>query len=379
MKKSLAVRKNAFSFLAVAVVVCAHTSAFAIKVRIKDITTVQGVRDNQLKGIGLVAGLDNTGGKGETTRRLLQNFLQRQNLFADQVSRLGIATNTQLPTQNVAAVTVTADLPAFARRGARIDVSVSLMDGTSLRGGELVHAVLRGYDKQIYATASGPIILAGASAQGEAASVSSNHVTSGHVINGAIVERVIPFQLTENGSFGLLLKKNDFQTASRVADAINRVFRGAARAQDSARVDVIIPIQHRLNPVEFISQIQALEVEPDVKAQVVINEKTGTIVIGTGVKISAALVNHGNLVVTVAETPDVSQPPPFSQGVTAIVPRSDVELTEERNRVIQHDDLTTLGEIADALNALGATPSDLIAIIRELNRLGHIHAEVIVQ
>ena len=207
--------------------------ASAVKVRIKDITTVHGVRDNQLKGVGLVMGLQNTGGKGEVTRRLLQNYLIRQNLFADQSARLGIFNNTQIPTENVAAVALTADLPVFARRGSRIDVNVALADGTSLRGGHLVHGVLRGYDDKIYATVSGDIVVAGASAQGDAAGVTANHVTSGHVISGGVVERVLPFELTARGSFGLLLRHEDFETATRIAEAINRDFPGAARAEDS--------------------------------------------------------------------------------------------------------------------------------------------------
>ena len=292
---------------------------------------------------------------------------------------MGIFNNTQIPTENVAAVALTADLPVFARRGSRIDVNVALADGTSLRGGHLVHGVLRGYDDKIYATVSGDIVVAGASAQGDAAGVTANHVTSGHVISGGVVERVLPFELTARGSFGLLLRHEDFETATRIAEAINRDFPGAARAEDSMRVDVIIPSQHRLNPVRFISRIQSLRVEPDIKAQVVINEKTGTIIIGKHTKIAAALVNHGNLVVTVTESPEVSQPQSFSNGLTTVTPRTDVELIQEQNRVIEHSDLTTLGEIADALNALGGTPMDLIAIIRELNSKGFSYADVVVQ
>lgn len=364
--------------------VCAATAAACLlwaapasAVRIKDITTVYGVRTNHLVGWGLVVGLDGTGGKGPVTRQALLNFLQRSGLRADAATRLGIARDTQQVTENLAVVTVTADISTMVRKGQTVDVVVSALDAESLQGGELLDTALRGIDGNVYVMANGPIALGGFSAKGQAASVKTNHPTRGHVVAGGSVEREVPFKLGVGGCVKLLLRKPDFTTVHRIATVINKKFPGTARAIDAITVDIIVPLEYRLDNVGFISGLQELHVTPDNAAKVVIDENTGTIVAGKHVKIAQIAINHGNLTVVAAETPEVSQPNPFSRGVTAVAPRTDLQVTQERNPIAVIDETATVGDLAEALNALGASPRDLSTIFRQLYASGDIYAEVI--
>lgn len=346
------------------------------QVRIKDITTVEGVRVNQLSGLGLVTGLDGTGGTGPITRQFMLNFLSRRGIRSDPLERLAIATDTQQKTGNMAVVVVRADLPAFVRRGATIPVTVSAIDAQSLQGGELQLTPLLGLDDNVYAMASGAISLGGFSAEGDGASVKSNHRTKGHITTGTTVEREVEFTPGHGGTVRLLLRHADFATADRIRAAINAVHPGAARAIDAGTVDVIIPFLRRRDPVGFVSEVQLLKIQPDSMAQVVIDENSGTIVFGANVKISEVAINHGNLTVQIAESPVISQPAPFSQGVTAEAPRTALDVIQDQKPIAILESNTTVGDLAKTLNALGVAPRDLSSILRMLHLKGAIHAEV---
>ena len=345
-------------------------------VRIKEVTTVAGDREHVLIGYGVVVGLAGTGGKGPLTRQLMLNFLQRSGLRADPAARLAIQTNTQQKTENLAAVTVTVRMPAFAKKGQTLSASVQALDAESLQNGELLPVALRGIDDKVYGMASGKISIGGFSAKGQNASVQSNHTTRGNIPQGFTVERTIPFKPGVGGCIQLLLREPSFANANRISKAINEMFAGSARALDASMVDVIIPPSRRLNVVRFIDEIQALEFEPDDEGEIVINEATGTIVIGKRVRIAKVAINHGNLTVLVAESPQVSQPAPFSQGVTTQVPRSTVQVEEERSPIAVLEETVTVDDLAQALNAMGVSPRDLSSILQQLHAAGAVYANV---
>lgn len=362
--------------VAAAIVMCV-VSPCRGEVRIKDITNVAGVRENQLVGMGLVTGLNGTGGKNPETRQFALNMLQRFGLRADPTIRAQLRNDSKLKTDSLSVVVVTAELPAFAKKGSRIDVTVSTFDdASSLQGGQLIMTPLVGVNDEVYAVAAGPVSIGGFSFEGQAGSVQKNHPTTGRLAGGAIVEKETCTPVGEDGFVSLLLEEADYETASRIGQAINIVYPGAARIADAATVEVFIPAQHQGDVPNFLSLIGQLPVRPDVKAKVVINERTGTVIIGANVRLSPVLVTHANLAVITAESPVVSQPAPFSDGETVVVPRTDLEVIEEKQPVTIIDQTATVGDLAQALNALGVTPRDLSSIFQQLKAAGALHAEL---
>ncbi len=358
----------------VAVFIAALTLAGAAHAgsRIKDLTDIEGVRDNQLIGYGLVVGLNNTGdslNNSPFTRQSLQAMLER----------LGVnIRGAQLRTGNVAAVMVTANLPAFATQGTRIDVVVSALgDAKSLQGGTLLVTPLLGADGNVYAVGQGTVAIAGFQAEGEAAKVIRGVPTAGRISNGALVEREIDFALNRLTTLRLALRNPDLTTARRIAGAIND-FLGAPIAEpiDRATVAISIPGKYQGNIVALLSEIEPLQVEPDQPAKVVIDERSGIIVMGRDVRVATVAVAQGNLTVTISETPMVSQPAPFSQGRTRTVPRTRVGVTEEGVKLGVVNEGVTLRELVDGLNALGVGPRDLISILQAIKASGAIQAEI---
>jgi flagellar P-ring protein precursor FlgI len=348
--------------------------------RIKDITQVEGIRDNVLVGYGLVVGLNGSGddlGDSPFTRESLIGMLQR----------LGVNARSQdLETDNIAAVMVTADLPPFSRRGSRIDVSVSsLGTADSLLGGTLLVTPLLGADGEVYAVAQGPVNVNGFTAGGlgggggEAQEVTKGVPTAGRIPNGAIIEREIDFQLGTLSTVHLQLRNPDLTTARRVASAINQfVGQTAARSLDPATVRIDVPDNYGGNTVGLLTDVEQLPISPDQVAKVVIDESSGVIVMGANVRISTVAIAQGNLTIRVTETPQVSQPGPFAQqGQTEVVPRTDVEIDEdEENRMAVLPEGVTLQQLVDGLNALGVGPRDMIAILHAIKAAGALQAEI---
>jgi flagellar P-ring protein precursor FlgI len=347
--------------------------------RIKDIADFEGVRENQLVGYGLVVGLDGTGDdmkkKAPFTRESLIGMLER----------LGVKVNrgdADLETKNLAAVMVTATLPAFARQGSEIDVSVSsLGDATSLQGGTLLATPLIGADGEVYAVAQGGITIGGFKATGAAETIVRGVPTSGRIVRGGIVEREIPFELNQLNSIKLSLRNPDFTTAQRVSDAINAaVGAGTALPLDSGTVQ-LNSSQFPGGPAALITNVEQLPIEPDQQARVVIDENTGVIVMGENVRISKVAVAQGNLTIRVTETPQVSQPSPFSStGVTVVVPRTDIEVQEDRNRKLAVLPTSlTLEQLVTGINSLGVGPRDLISILQSIKAAGALQADIVTQ
>lgn len=342
--------------------------------RIKDIADVEGVRDNQLVGYGLIVGLNGTGDDLDSapfTRESLIGMLQR----------LGVsARDDDLDTQNVAAVMVTANLPPFARQGTRIDVTVSALgDAESLLGGTLLVTPLLAADGEVYAVGQGPVAVGGFSAEGEAASVTKGVPTTGRIANGAIVEREIAFALGDLESVKLSLRNPDFTTARRMAQAINK-FLGetAARPSDPATVQLGVPAKYEGDVVALLTDIEQLPVKADQVARVVIDERSGVIVMGEKVRISTVAIAQGNLTIRITETPQVSQPAPFSNtGETEVVPRTSVEIDEDGTRQLGIlASGVSLQELVNGLNALGVGPRDLITILQAVKAAGALQAEI---
>jgi len=344
---------------------------FALGARIKDIAAFDGVRQNQLIGYGLVVGLNGTGDSDQTKFPVqsLVGALERMGLT---VSR------NDITVKNVAAVMVTAQLPPFAKQGNRLDVLVSsLGDSKSLAGGTLMMAPLKGADGQVYAVAQGAVLTNSFSYGGQATSAVKNHPTAGTVPEGALVERELPNVLANRQGLKLNLHQSDFTTAARVAAAINGRFQGSASLSDPGSVQIAIPAEYQNRVVEFVADLERLEVNPDVMAKVVMNERTGTIVMGENVRISTVAVSHGNLTVVVKETPRVSQPAPFSKtGTTTVVPRTDLKISEEKVNLSLVREGANLGEVVRGLNTLGVTPRDLLGIMQAIKAAGALNAEL---
>jgi len=360
-----------FSKLTSALAILTLTSALgacAQTVRIKDIATVDGVRTNQLVGYGLVVGLNGTGDSQQVryTAQSISNMLQR---FGMQIPP------SSSRAKNVAAVMVTADLPPFARPGSRIDVTVSSIgDASSLQGGTLLQTPLVGADGQVYAVAQGPISVGGFTAGGGGAAVTKNHVTAGRIPGGALVEKEVPMPFGKGGAITLALGAGDFATASRVAKAINNILPGCAFAVDAATVRVNVPPNKASDIVGLIAEIEELPVEPDAAAKVAVNERTGTVVVGGAVRISAAAVTHGDLHVEIGVNTVVAQPPPLSGGTTTVVTQPTVSATEETRAVVGLKPTASVDDLVKALNALKVTPRDVIAILQALKQAGALHA-----
>lgn len=342
--------------------------------RIKDIASIKGVRSNQLVGYGLVVGLNGTGDSAGTlfTIQSLVNMMQRMGLVVDL---------TKVKVNNVAAVMVTADLPPFAKTGNNIDVMVSSVgDAKSLVGGSLLMTPLQGPDGDIYAVAQGAVTVGAIAFGGKAASVQKNHPTVGRIPGGALVEKEPPTVMTVGDKLIYNLENADFTTATRMADAINGRYNMAlARAVDSGEVEITIPAQfHSRTPV-FVASLEGLEIQPDATARIVINEKTGTIVMGSEVRVATVAVSHANLNLVIRESASVSQPSAFAeQGETVTVPETEIEVTEKPANLVVMNMGVSIGDVARALNAIGATPRDLIAIFQAIKVAGALHAELVV-
>lgn len=339
-------------------------------VRIKDLADVEGVRSNQLIGLGIVTGLQGTGDKGAMATQMLRNLMSQFGVTVD---------DRAVKSKNAAVVNITADLPAFARPGQRIDVTVSAMgDAKSLQGGSLIQTPLKAADGAVYAVAQGPVVVGGFSAGGQGATAAKNIVTVGRVPGGAIVERDVESDFTAGRQISLLLRNPDFTTSDRMARAVNDAFGAVAAAVDGGRVTVNIPPAYAHSPAAFIARLEGITLRPDSTARVVVNERTGTVVMGGDVKISAVAVAHGSLTVQVAESPVVSQPQPFSGGQTAVVPRTGVDVQESSAQLIALNATSTVKQLVDALNSVGASPRDIIAILQAVKEAGALHGELVV-
>ncbi|HUS47770.1 MAG TPA: flagellar basal body P-ring protein FlgI [Phycisphaerae bacterium] len=337
--------------------------------RIKDIVNIKGIRGNPLHGYGLVIGLNGTGDNSALSRRALTNILRRSGL---------VLKPDDLASKNIASVLVTAELPPFSRNGAKIDVTVSAIgDASSLQGGTLLMTGLVGADGQVYAVSQGAISVGGFAATGQAGSVSNNHPTVGRIPSGATVEREELATFVENGHITLQLRNDDFTTAQRIAEAIQTVFPRSVTALDAGAVRVEVPQKlSRRELVGFIDRVLALEVKVDQPAVVVINERTGTIIVGERVTISSVAISHGNLSIVTQEKDYVSQPLPLSKtGTTEKVHRTDIKTVEEKSALVVMPRVS-VSELAKALNAMGLTPRDLIAIFEALRQAGALQAEL---
>lgn len=344
--------------------------------RIKDIADVAGVRDNQLIGYGLVVGLDGTGDQTTQTPFTIQSL---KSMMAQFGITLPANTNPQL--KNVAAVVIHANLPAFAKPGQNIDVTVSSMgNAKSLRGGSLLMTPLKGADGNVYAMAQGNLVVGGFGIEStDGSSISVNVPSAGRIPNGASVERIVPTPFAFGDYIVLNLHKADFTTAKRVSDAINKCCGSTTASMlDASSIQVSAPtdISQR---VAFTSMIENITLMPgDAPARVIVNSRTGTVVIGRHVKVTEAAVSHGSLVVTISQNPIVSQPGPFSEGETAVVAKSDIEIQEENNRMFLFNPGVSLDEIVRAVNQVGAAPGDLVAILEALQQAGALRAELVV-
>ena len=368
-------RMAAFGFLALWLGVLSAGTARAE--RVKDLATVAGVRSNQLIGYGLVVGLNGTGDQTTQTPFTVQSL---QSMLA----RFGVVIPSNLSSQmqlkNVAAVSIQADLPPFAKPGQTIDVTVSsLGNATSLRGGSLLMAPLRGADGRVYAIAQGNVVAGGFGASSQGSQITVNIPSDGIVPNGATVERTVPTPFDRGNSLVLDLDSPDFTTATRLAEAINRAM-GADTAQpvDAASVKVRAP-RDAAQRVTFVSMLENLSVDPGAPpARVIVNARTGTVVIGSYVRVLPAAVSHGNLTVTISQQPIVSQPGPLSGGSTAVVPQANIQIQEQRQHMFLFNPGVNLDEIVRAVNRVGATPGDLVAILEALKAAGALQAQLIV-
>lgn len=364
--------KKITGLLAVCLVLVLAAPGFAA--RIKDLADLQGVRDNQLLGYGLVVGLNDTGDSSRNgiTMQTVANMMEHMGMTLDR---------SAIDVKNVAAVMVTANLPPFARAGTKVDVVVSSVgDAESLSGGILLRTPLSGADNNVYAVAQGSVVVGGVSLSGQAASVEKNHPTVGRIPDGAMVEREVGFSLPGKGPFVFHLKDADFTTITRMVEQVNSAFeKNIARAEDSKSMTVDLPGKFSSMPVQFLSHLENLQVEPDSKARIVVNERTGTIVMGSDVRLSTVAVAHGNIKLTIRETPGVSQPAPFSRGgQTVVVPDTELEVEEDQARFMVMEKGVSVGDVAAALNAIGVAPQDVISIFQAVKAAGALQAELIV-
>ncbi|OUS37791.1 flagellar biosynthesis protein FlgA [Rhodobacterales bacterium 56_14_T64] len=348
----------------------------ASAIRLKDLVEFDGVRGNDLVGYGLVVGLNGTGDG-------LRNSPFTEEIMSNILERLGVnVTGEQFRPKNVAAVFVTASLPPFARVGGQIDVTVSAIgDSKSLLGGTLIMTPLNAADGQIYAVAQGTILAGGAVAEGDGASVTQGVPTSGGIPSGARVEREIEFDLASLTTMRLALREPDFTTAGRIEQAINREFNSnVALMRDSGTVEIDIAGTRARSTAHAIGRIENILVKPEIKARVVVDQRSGTIVMGSDVRISQVAVAQGNLTLRVEESPLVVQPNPFTDGETVVVPRTGVAIDEEEGiQLAEVPETTSLSQVVAGLNALGVSPRDMIDILKSLKAAGALHAEFIVR
>jgi len=368
--------KHAISFCVSLCLLGFAGNTFAAGARVKDIAVVSGVRDNQLSGYGLVVGLAGDGDKNPVqTLQTVGNILQR----------FGLTVPAQTMTaKNVAIVMVTADIPAFKKNGTRLDVNVASMgDAKSLQGGVLLQTPLLGADGKVYAVAQGALSIGGVSAGadgGGGATVQKNHPTVGQIADGALVEREIPAQIINDHNLELILREPDFTSAARLAAALNEKWTNSSLALDSTTVRVRMPDIYESAPINFISEVETVEVTPDVPARIVINERTGTIVATARIRIASCAVSHGNLTISIASTLSVSQPSPFSQtGQTTTTPSTDTKVKEEKSAMVPLPEMPTVERVASALNALGVTPRDMMCLFEAMKEAGALQAELVIR
>ena len=363
----------------IALIACAATISIAIATpsransRIKDLASVEGVRENQLVGYGLVVGLNGT---GDT----LNNSPFTKQSLTSMLERLGVNTRgTNLRTANVAAVMVTANLPPFSTQGTRVDVTVSALgDAKSLLGGTLLVTPLLGADGEVYAVGQGSLAISGFSAEGEAAKVTRGVPTVGRIANGAVVEREIEFALKGQTALRLALRNPDFTTARNIAAAINEYLNAnCAEPTDPATVAIQMPANYKGNIIRLLTEVELLRVSPDQRARIVIDERNGVIVIGKDVRVSTVAIAQGNLTVSISESPQVSQPGPLSNGQTVVVPRTNINVNDDSGkRLAIVKDGVTLKDLVDGLNALGIGPRDMIAILQAIKAAGALQADI---
>lgn len=365
---SLAFRAAAALLLMVPAVAASSAGA----PRIKDIVDVENVRSNQLVGYGLVVGLAGTGDR-------IRNAPFTEESMKGMLERMGVSVQgTQMRTQNVAAVSVTATLPPFARAGSQIDVQVSALgDATSLQGGTLLVSPLRALDGGIYAVAQGPVAVSGFKAQGAGASITRGVATSARIAGGGIVEREVDFAFKSATSLKLALKNPDFTTASRIAEAINHAAPGAAEVLDPATVEITPQGE---SAIALVARVENLPIFVDQPARIVINEASGTVVMGTDVRISPVAIAQGGLTISVTETPVASQPAPFSEGETVVLPRTSIDVDDGGGAALAMvGGGSSLSSLVSGLNTLGVSPRDLITILQTLKSAGALQAEIDVQ
>ncbi|MDR3281301.1 MAG: flagellar basal body P-ring protein FlgI [Synergistaceae bacterium] len=376
VKKRFAVR--IIAQMAAAIVLCgfvpAMTAGAAVQpmVRVKDLATVEGVRENQLIGMGLVVGLQGTGDKGPMAMQMMSNMTQQFGVMMDP---------KQIKSKNAAVVTVTCQLSPFLSPGQNTDVLVSAMgDAKSLEGGVLLQTPLKAANGMVYAVAQGPLTIGGWSQGGAAASTKKNVVTVGRIPSGAIVEQGVEMNYAGNGYVNLLLRNSDFTTAQRVAAAINQKFGAIAHAPDAGRISIKLPPNYTGSPASFVASIENMTVRPDAVAKVVVNERTGTVVMGGSVRIGNVSVAHGSLTVKVSENAQVSQPNSFSGGKTTTTPRTDVSANEEQGpQLVELPSTSTVEDLTNAMNAVGASPRDLIAVLQAMDEAGALHGTLVIQ
>ncbi len=348
----------------------------SITTRVKDITYVQGVRDNYLFGYGLVVGLQGTGDKTTFTftRQLAKNVFEK----------LGVLTSTiDFNSKNIAAVLITAKIHSFAKPGDRIDALISSVgDAISLEGGVLIHTTLQGIDNEVYAVAQGPLSIGGYNVSGAAEQTRKNIATTAYIPGGALIEKEIPVHVFFENAIRLSLLDNDFTTAHRLMSIINTLYPGSAQAISAGEVEIVPPQEFRSidKITQFISMIEELPISPDAVARVVINERTGTIVAGENVRISTVAVAHGDLTITISERQEVSQPGPFAPtgATTQVLDRTSIDVEEKEGKLHVIPDGVNISEIARALNVLGVKPRDLISIFQAIKKAGALHAELII-
>lgn len=340
--------------------------------RIKDISSIQGMRDNQLFGYGLVVGLAGTGDgtQAKFTMLSIANMMERMgiiNVDADQVK-----------VKNAAGVIVTAQMPPFAKNGQKIDVVVSSIgDAKSLQGGTLLLTPLKGVDNKVYALAQGPVSIGGFAAGGQGGSVQKNHPTAGRITNGATIEREVAVDLNRKDNVIISLYRPDFTTASRAVEAINdEMGFDIASAIDPETISVQVPLEYKGSAVSFIASIENIEIKPDQKARIVLEERTGTVVMGSTVHISKVAIAHGNLSIRINENPTVSQPNPLGQGETVTTPGTEVNAKEGSGEMVVLDGGATIGDLVSALNAIGVSPRDLISILGSIKAAGALQADI---
>lgn len=357
--------------LIVFMVVFSILSESAFAARLKDIAEIEGVRGNQLYGYGLVVGLNGTGDGNavDFTVKSISNMMEQ----------LGVRINPEdVRVKNVAAVLITATLPAFSKTGMRLDVHLSSIgDAKSLQGGTLVFTPLKGADGNVYAVAQGPVSVGGFSIEAGSDAAIQNHPTAGVIALGATVERSIPFDLFQQHRLRIVLRTPDFTTMTRMVKVINsELGRPIAAAIDAAAVELPLVADLRRNPIELVARLEQLQIEQDVGARVVVNERTGTIVMGENVTLGRVALAHGNLNITIRGETQVSQPEALAEGETAVVQNEDITIGEEVRKLSIVGGVTTLGDVIEALNALGATPRDLISIFVALKKAGALHADL---